>query len=75
MRDLISVMRSPYEPDGDELIDDTVQRIRRWLAEHPQDRFGSAACPSERYGLIDDGIGTAFDEYFPTFDSELHRTE
>lgn len=74
MRDPISVMRSLYDWAGDELTDATVERMRRWLAEHPQDRFGSAAYSLEQYGLTVDGIRPVFDKYLAAFDIELEGT-
>ncbi|ASL14493.1 sulfotransferase family protein [Mycobacterium intracellulare subsp. chimaera] len=74
MRDPISVMRSLYDWAGDELTDATVERMRRWLAEHPQDRFGSAAYSLEQYGLTVNGIRPVFDKYLAAFDIELEGT-
>lgn len=68
------IINTVYDWAGDELTDDTIQRMRRWLTEHPQDRFDSATYTLEQYGLTVDGIRPVCDKYLAAFDIELEGT-
>jgi sulfotransferase family protein len=71
MRDPMAVMQNLYAWAGDELTDDTEQRMQKWLAEHPQDLYGTNKYSLEQYGLTVDELRPVFDEYLSTFDIEL----
>lgn len=71
MADPMAVMRKLYAWAGDELTPDVEARMRRWLAEHPQDRFGRAQYKLAEYGLSVQMLEPIFAEYLQTFDIEL----
>ncbi|MUL83038.1 MULTISPECIES: sulfotransferase [unclassified Mycolicibacterium] len=74
MSDPIGVMRRIYEWAGDDLTPEVEGRMRTWLADHPQDRFGPNAYSLDQYGLSVDRLRPVFAEYLDTFDIELEAT-
>ena len=71
MRDPIDVMRRIYEWAGDELTPETEGRMRKWLADHPQDHYGVNSYRLDEYGLTVEQLTPIFTEYLDTFDIEL----
>ena len=71
MRDPIDVMRRIYEWAGDELTPETEGRMRKWLADHPQDHYGVNTYRLDEYGLTVEQLTPIFTEYLDTFDIEL----
>jgi Sulfotransferase family len=71
MRDPMGVMRNIYDWAGDELAPEVEKRMKKWLAEHPRDRFAPYAYTLEQYGMTVDDLRPAFEEYLSTFDIEL----
>jgi hypothetical protein len=71
MRDPMDVMRRIYDWAGDPLTSEVETRMRGWLAEHPQDRFGVNAYSLDQYGLSVDKLRPIFADYLDTFDIEL----
>jgi hypothetical protein len=74
MRDPMDVMRRIYDWAGDPLTAETEARMQKWLAEHPQDLFGSNAYSLDEYGLTVELLEPIFAEYLDTFDIELEGT-
>jgi sulfotransferase family protein len=71
MRDPMGVMRSLYDWAGDPLTSEVEERMEKWLAEHPQNRFAPNAYTLDQYGLTVEMLEPIFDEYLSTFDIEL----
>lgn len=71
MRDPIDVMRRIYDWAGDELTPETEGRMRKWLADHPQDHYGVNTYRLDEYGLTVEQLTPIFTEYLDTFDIEL----
>jgi Sulfotransferase family len=71
MRDPMDVMRRIYDWAGDPLTPETEAAMRGWLAEHPQDRFGSNAYSLDQFGLTVEELEPVFAEYLANFDIEL----
>lgn len=71
MRDPIDVMRRIYDWAGDELTPETEGRMRKWLADHPQDHYGVNTYTLDEYGLTVEQLTPIFTEYLDTFDIEL----
>jgi Sulfotransferase family len=71
MRDPMGVMRRIYDWAGDEFTVDTEGRMRSWLSEHPQTRFGLNNYSLEQYGLSVAELEPVFAEYLSEFDIEL----
>ncbi|WP_319456765.1 MULTISPECIES: sulfotransferase [unclassified Mycobacterium] len=71
MRDPIDVMRRVYDWAGDPLTSDTEERMQRWLAEHPQDRYGLNTYSLDQYGLTVEQLKPTFAAYLEAFDIEL----
>jgi hypothetical protein len=71
MRDPIDVMRRIYDWVGDELTPETEGRMRKWLADHPQDHYGVNSYRLDEYGLTVEQLTPIFTEYLDTFDIEL----
>ncbi|MDZ7882626.1 MAG: sulfotransferase [Mycobacterium sp.] len=71
MRDPIDVMRRIYDWAGDEFTGDVENRMRTWLADHPQTRFGANKYTLEEYGLSVQELEPVFAEYLSEFDIEL----
>ena len=74
MRDPMDVMRRIYEWADEPLTAETEARMRKWLAEHPQDLFALNAYSLDQYGLSVDQLKPVFAEYLDTFDIELEGT-
>ncbi|MEV0671458.1 sulfotransferase [Mycobacterium sp. NPDC050441] len=74
MSDPIGVMRRIYDWAGDDLTPEVEGRMRTWLGEHPQDRFGPNSYSLDQYGLSVDVLRPIFAEYLDTFDIELEAT-
>jgi hypothetical protein len=75
MRDPMDVMRRIYDWADDPLTPDVETRMRAWLTEHPQDRFGVNAYSLDQYGLSVDKLRPIFAEYLDTFDIELEGSQ
>lgn len=71
MRDPLDVMRRIYSWAGDPLTEDTENRMRAWLAAHPQDHYGTNTYSLEEYSLTVDALQPTFAEYLDTFPIEL----
>jgi Sulfotransferase family len=71
MRDPMGVIRSLYDWAGDPLTSEVEERMEKWLAEHPQNRFAPNAYTLDQYGLTVEMLEPIFDEYLSTFDIEL----
>ena len=71
MRDPMDVMRRIYDWAGDELTPETEGRMRKWLADHPQDHYGVNTYRLDEYGLTVEQLTPIFTEYLDTFDIEL----
>jgi hypothetical protein len=74
MRDPLDVMRRIYAWAGDPLTEDTENRMRAWLAAHPQDHYGTNTYSLEEYSLTVDALQPTFAEYLDTFPIELEAT-
>jgi hypothetical protein len=74
MRDPMDVMRRIYEWADEPLTADAEARMRKWLAEHPQDLFALNAYSLDQYGLSVEQLEPVFAEYLDTFDIELEGT-
>ena len=71
MRDPIGQMRALYAWAGDELTPEVETAMRTWLAEHPQDRFGTRPYSLEQTGLTKADLEPGYEEYLATFDVAL----
>ena len=71
MRDPMGVMRRIYDWAGDDLTVDTEDRMRSWLSDHPQTRFGLNNYSLDQYGLSVAELEPVFAEYLSEFDIEL----
>lgn len=71
MRDPLDVMRRIYAWAGDPLTEDTENRMRAWLAAHPQDHYGTNTYSLDQYSLTVGDLEPTFAEYLDTFDIEL----
>jgi hypothetical protein len=71
MRDPMGVMRRIYDWAGDDLTADTEDRMRSWLSDHPQTRFGVNSYSLDQYGLSVAALEPVFAEYLSIFDIEL----
>jgi hypothetical protein len=71
MRDPIDVMRRIYDWAGDELTPEIEGRMRKWLANHPQDHYGVNTYTLDEFGLTVEQLKPIFAEYLDTFDIEL----
>jgi hypothetical protein len=71
LRDPLSVMRNVYEWAGDVLSPEVEQCMKDWIAEHPQDRYGTNKYALDQYGLSVDQLRPVFSEYLAAFDIEV----
>jgi hypothetical protein len=71
MRDPMGVMRRIYDWAEDDFTVDTEDRMRTWLSDHPQTRFGLNNYSLDQYGLSLAELEPVFAEYLTEFDIEL----
>jgi hypothetical protein len=71
MADPMDVMQRLYKWAGDDLTRETEERMRSWLADHPQSKYGLNSYNLEQYGLTVRELEPVFAEYLATFDIEL----
>jgi Sulfotransferase family len=71
MRDPIGQMRELYAWAGEELTPDLETRMRAWLANNRQDRFGPRPYSLGEYGLTQEELVPVFAEYLKAFDIQL----
>ncbi|BDB40927.1 MULTISPECIES: sulfotransferase family protein [Mycobacterium] len=74
MRDPMDVMRRLYDWAGDPLTTETEERMRNWLAAHPQDHYGVNSYSLDQYDLTVEQLKPVFAEYLDTFAIELEST-
>ncbi len=66
----IETMRALYADLGDELTPEAESRMRAWLEENPQDKFGRHEYQLDQYGLTAAGAEALFERYLSRFDVE-----
>ena len=71
MRDPMGQMKELYSWAGEELTPDVDRRMRGWLADHPQHRFGPRPYSLSEYGLTQEELVPVFAEYLEAFQIEL----
>lgn len=71
MADPMDVMQRLYKWAGDDLTPQVEARMRGWLADHPQSRYGLNSYNLEQYGLTVEELQPVFADYLSAFDIEL----
>jgi hypothetical protein len=71
MADPIDVMQRLYKWAGDDLTPEVEERMRTWLADHPQSKYGLNSYHLEQYGLTVEELQPVFADYLAAFDIEL----
>ena len=74
MRDPLGEMARLYEWTGEELTPGTAERMDRWLAANPPDRFGARPYSLGEYGLEKDDLVPIFADYLAAFDIEMEES-
>ncbi|OAN56475.1 hypothetical protein A7Q26_02215 [Sphingobium sp. TCM1] len=71
LRDPIGEMRALYGWLGDDFTPDVEARMRSWLANNPQGRFGRHRYDFQQFGLTRDAVTPWFEAYLKMFDIEM----
>ncbi|MBL7493537.1 sulfotransferase [Frankia sp. AgB1.9] len=71
MRDPIGQMRDLYDWAGDTLTSATEDAMRKWLVDHPQNRFGPRPYSLDDFGVTRTDLEPLFDEYISAVNVEL----
>ena len=71
----IDTMRTLYAALEDEFSDDTESRIRAWLDENPQNKFGKHVYELAHYGLNQQSAEAVFERYLSAHDVEREIRE
>ena len=69
--DPVAEIRRLYDWLGDELTDDTVDRILAWRADNPKDKYGKHEYNGADFGITDDALEKRFGPYRDRFASFL----
>ena len=69
--DPVAEIRRLYDWLGDELTDDTVERILAWRADNPKDKYGKHEYDGADFGITDDLLDARFGAYRRRFASFL----
>ena len=67
--DPIAEIRKLYVWLGDELTDDTVERMLAWRADNPADKYGRHAYDGAQFGITEDSLAARFGAYRERFGS------
>ena len=70
IRDPIPAMRSLYKSLGDEFTPEVESRMRAWLADNPQDKFGKHEYKLARFGLSEQTLRPLFERYLTRYEVE-----
>jgi hypothetical protein len=65
--DPIAEIRQLYQWLGDELTDDTVDRMVAWRADNPADKYGKHQYDGAQFGITDEALGARFGPYRERF--------
>jgi hypothetical protein len=65
--DPIAAIRGLYDWLGDELHDDTVERMLAWRADNPKDKHGSHSYDGAQFGLTEEALAERFAGYRARF--------
>jgi hypothetical protein len=71
MADPMDVMQRLYKWAGDDLAPEVEERMRMWLADHPQSKYGLNSYNLEQYGLTVEDLRPVFADYLAAFDIAL----
>lgn len=66
--DPIAQMRALYEWAGDEMTEETEARMRRWLQDNPQGRYGVHEYELSQFGLSTKDLAPHFADYLAVYD-------
>lgn len=70
MRDPISTMRNLYQELGEELTPETEARMKAWLDDNPQEKFGRHEYKLDQFGLKVGDVQGMFERYLSEYDVE-----
>jgi hypothetical protein len=70
IRDPIPAMRSLYKSLGDEFTPEVESRMRAWLADNPQDKFGKHEYKLAHFGLTPEKVRGMFERYLSKYEVE-----
>lgn len=70
IRNPIPTMRLLYKALGDELTPEADARMKAWLDDNPQDKFGKHEYKLKQYGLTEDEVLKRFQRYLSQYDVE-----
>jgi hypothetical protein len=71
MADPMDVMQRLYKWAGDELTPQVEERMRAWLADHPQSKYGFNSYNLDQYSLTVEDLQSVFADYLAAFDVAL----
>jgi hypothetical protein len=70
MHDPISTIRKLYNSLGDEFTPEAESRMRRWLADNPQEKFGKHEYKLAQFGLTAEKVRAMFERYLSKYEVE-----
>jgi hypothetical protein len=70
LRDPIATMRKLYKSLGDEFTAAAESRMRRWLADNPQEKFGKHEYKLAQFGLTPEKVRGMFERYLSKYEVE-----